>query len=61
MDAFRGRGLSEYVLAYALVHGVLLWGRFADDMMGQIFKIYDDYAVNEATFIPYWTRCVSGA
>jgi hypothetical protein len=48
------QGPSEYVLAYALVHGVLLWGRFADDMMGQVFKIYDDYAVNEATFVPYW-------
>jgi hypothetical protein len=48
------RGPSEYVLAYALVHGVLLWGRFADDMMSQVFKVYDEYAVNEATFIPYW-------
>jgi hypothetical protein len=47
-------GPSEYVLAYALVHGVLLWGRFADDMMSQVFKVYDDYAVNEASFIPYW-------
>jgi hypothetical protein len=48
------KGPSEYVLAYALVHGVLLWGRFGDDIMSQVYKVYDDYAVNDASFIPYW-------
>lgn len=45
---------SEYVLAYALVHGDLLWGRFEDDITSKIYRIYDAFGVDNATFVPYW-------
>ena len=47
-------GPSEYVLSYALVHDVLLWGRFTDDIMTRVYTVYDQFGVNDASFVPYW-------
>jgi hypothetical protein len=45
---------SEYVLSYALIHDVLLWGRFTDDIMGRVYAVYDQFGVKDASFVPYW-------
>jgi len=45
---------SKYVLAYALLHGVLLWGEFKDDIVSSVYKIYDQFGVNNASYTPYW-------
>lgn len=49
-----GYAPSEYVLAYALVHGNLLWGQFEDDILSRIYRIYDGFGIDRATFVPYW-------
>lgn len=51
LDTYRP---SEYVLAYALVHGNLLWGQFKDDILSRVYRIYDAFGVDNATFVPYW-------
>jgi hypothetical protein len=45
---------SKYVLSYALLHGVLLWGEFKDDIVTSVYKIYDQFGVNNAAYTPYW-------
>jgi hypothetical protein len=45
---------SEYVLAYALVHGDRLWGEFKDDILGRVYQVYQQFGVADAHFVPYW-------
>jgi len=45
---------SEYVLAYALVHGDRLWGEFKDDILGRVYQVYKQFGVANARFVPYW-------
>ncbi len=45
---------SDDVLAYALVHGDLLWGRFEDNMLARVYQLYKTFGVADAQFVPYW-------
>lgn len=45
---------SQYVLAYALVHGDRLWGEFKDDILERVYEVYKQFGVADAQFIPYW-------
>lgn len=45
---------SEYVLAYALVHGDRLWGEFKDGILGRVYQVYKQFGVADARFVPYW-------
>jgi len=45
---------SQYVLAYALVHGDRLWGEFKDDILERVYQVYRQFGVADARFVPYW-------
>lgn len=45
---------SEYVLAYALVHGDRLWGEFKDNILERVYQVYKQFGVADAWFVPYW-------
>ncbi len=45
---------SQYVLAFALVHGDHLWGEFKDDILERVFQVYKQFGVADARFVPYW-------
>jgi hypothetical protein len=45
---------SEYALAYALVHGDLLWGQFEDNVLERVYSVYKQFGIATARFVPYW-------